>query len=104
MKVDTEGFETEVFSGATNLLRRPQLRAMIVERSSNGVRYGFDEAVLHLQIRQCGFIPCRYDPFARRLSRIENDALGNIIYVRDIPGTDAVLRAAPAFKLGDLSV
>jgi hypothetical protein len=30
--------------------------------------------------------------------------LGNIIYVRDIPATDAVLRAAPAFKLNDLSV
>jgi FkbM family methyltransferase len=104
MKVDTEGFETEVFSGATNLLRRPQLRAMIVERGNNGVRYGFDEAVLHRQIRQCGFIPCRYDPFGRRLSRVENEALGNIIYVRDIPATDAVLRAAPAFKLDDLSV
>jgi len=104
MKVDTEGFETEVFSGATNLLRRPRLRAMIVERGNNGVRYGFDEAALHLQIRRCGFIPCRYDPFARRLSRVENEALGNIIYARDIPGTDAVLRAAPAFKLDDLSV
>ena len=104
LKVDTEGFETEVFSGATNLLKRPRLRAMIVERCNNGVRYGFDEAVLHLQIRQCGFIPCRYDPFARRLSRVENEALGNIIYVRDIPDTDAVLRAAPVFKLDDLSV
>jgi FkbM family methyltransferase len=104
LKVDTEGFETEVFSGATNLLRRPRLRAMIVERGNSGVRYGFDEAALHRQIRQCGFIPCHYDPFARRLSRVENEALGNIIYVRDIPGTDAVLRAAPAFKLDDLSV
>jgi FkbM family methyltransferase len=104
LKVDTEGFETEVFSGATNLLQRPQLRAMIVERSDSGKRYGFDEAALHRQIRQCGFIPCRYDPFARRLSRVENEVLGNIIYVRDIPGTDVVLRAAPAFKLDDLSV
>jgi FkbM family methyltransferase len=104
MKVDTEGFETGVFSGATNLLRQPRLRAMIVERGNNGVRYGFDEAVLHRQIRQCGFIPCRYDPFARRLFQVENETLGNIIYVRDIPATDAVLRAAPAFKLNDLSV
>ena len=104
LKVDTEGFETEVFSGAATLLRRPRLRAMIVERGNNGVRCGFDEAVFHRQIRQCGFIPCRYDPFARRRSRVENEALGNIIYVRDIPGTDAVLRAGPAFKLDDLSV
>jgi hypothetical protein len=104
LKVDTEGFETEVFSGAATLLRRPRLRAMIVERGNNGVRCGFDEAVLHRQIRQCGFIPCRYDPFARRRSRVENEALGNIICVRDIPGTDAGLRAAPAFKLDGLSV
>jgi FkbM family methyltransferase len=104
LKVDTEGFEAEVFSGATNLLRRPRLRAMIVERSNSGMRYGLDEAALHLQIRQCGFTPCRYDPFTRRLSRLENEELGNIIYVRDIPGTDAVLRAAPAFKLDDLRV
>jgi FkbM family methyltransferase len=104
MKVDVEGFECEVFAGATNLLRQPRLRAIIVERNNCGTRYNFDENRLHRQIRESGFVPCRYDPFARQLARIGDQALGNIIYVRDIAATNACLQTAAAFKLGDLTV
>jgi FkbM family methyltransferase len=41
LKVDVEGFETEVFAGAANTLRDPKLKAIIVERNNLGARYGF---------------------------------------------------------------
>jgi FkbM family methyltransferase len=104
MKVDVEGFETEVFGGAVRLLQHPQLSAMIVERSGNANRYGFDEAILHQTIRGKGFTPCIYDPFARQLSSVGPEACGNLIYVRDISAANSVLRNAPPFKLGHLCV
>jgi hypothetical protein len=102
--VDVEGFESEVFAGAVNTLKQPRLRAMIVERNNSGTRYHFDEESLHYQIRESGFIPCRYDPFARKLTQVGDQTLGNIIYVRNRAATNACLHAATAFKLGRLTV
>jgi FkbM family methyltransferase len=104
LKVDVEGFESEVFAGATSTLKQSRLGAIIVEHNNSGTRYGFDENDLHARIRQCGFIPCRYEPFARKLTQVEAQACGNIIYVRDVITANASLRTAPAFKLGDLIV
>ncbi|MGA3283884.1 MAG: FkbM family methyltransferase [Verrucomicrobiota bacterium] len=104
LKVDVEGFETEVFAGAGQTLKQPQLRAMIVERSDNGSRYGFDEATLHQNIRKQGFIPCNYHPFERRVSPVAEATQGNIIYVRDISECNAILHDAPPFKFEQLSV
>lgn len=104
LKVDVEGFESEVFAGATHTLRQPQLQGIIMERNNSGTRYGFDEPALHTQIRQQGFVPCRYMPFARKLIEIEDEAGGNIIYMRDLVTANARLQTGPAFKLGDLTV
>ena len=104
LKVDVEGFETEVFAGAVNTLKQPELRAIIVERNNIGTRYGFNEDLLHREIRQCGFVPCNYEPFARRLVQVGELAFGNIIYTRNVAAANASLRTALAFKLGDLSV
>ncbi len=71
IKVDVEGFETEVFAGGLLTLARPTLQALIVELNGSGARYGFDEAALQRQLESFGFLPCTYDPFARRLMPIE---------------------------------
>ncbi|HUA38931.1 MAG TPA: FkbM family methyltransferase [Candidatus Sulfopaludibacter sp.] len=104
LKVDVEGFEPEVFAGGTDTLRRPQLRGIIMERNNSGTRYGFDEEGLHAQIREQGFVPCRYEPLARKLTQITEQIGGNVIYIRDWAAANARLQAAPAFKLGDLTV
>jgi FkbM family methyltransferase len=103
LKVDVEGFETEVFAGATGILRNPKLKAIIVERDNLGARYGFDEEPLHREIRQCGFTGCKYEPFTRRLTEAGEDAR-NIIYVRNFAAAGEILRTAKPYTLGDLSV
>lgn len=104
LKMDVEGYESEVFAGAAGLLRNPKLRAMIVERAGSGSRYGFDEDALHQEIRDCGFVPCCYHPFRRTLMRVPDDQHENIIYVRDLFGTNALLKTAKPFHLDDLEV
>ncbi|MEI9959690.1 MAG: FkbM family methyltransferase [Limisphaerales bacterium] len=104
LKVDVEGFETEVFAGAAKILRQPGLQTIIVERNNLGARYGFDEAPLHREIQSCGFTSCNYDPFTRKLFKLNDGTAENIIYARDIASANERLRTAPAFTLGDLSV
>ena len=100
MKVDVEGFETEVFAGGTRLLSQQNLHALIVERGENGSRYGFDEAKLHDQIKGAGFIACGYDPLTRVIQRLPPEALGNIIYLRSPEAAQALVREAPVVRLG----
>lgn len=100
IKVDVEGFEVEVFAAAQQILKQPQLRAMIVERSGISSRYGFDEEPLHRQFRELGFTPCTYDGLTRELQTLPPQAQGNIIYVRDVASAQALVRKAPTISYG----
>jgi FkbM family methyltransferase len=100
LKVDVEGFETEVFAGAEKTLQNPALQAIIVERNGCGNRYGYDEEKLHAQIRSQGFSPFIYEPFGRRMLPIPENSNSNIVYIRDLKAANERLRTAPAFELG----
>lgn len=104
LKIDVEGFETEVLAGAASVLRSPQLQALLIEKDNSGGRYGFDETVLHRTIQQNGFSPCAYQPFSRQLLPKNIEEGGNIIYIRDIKAASEKLRTGAAFKFGDLNV
>ena len=47
LKIDVEGFETEVNKGATQTLQRNDLKAIIIELNGSGSRYGYDESIIH---------------------------------------------------------
>jgi FkbM family methyltransferase len=104
LKVDVEGFETEVFGGAESTLKNNGLQAIITEHNGLGNRYGFDEAALHIHIRSHGFKPYTYQPFERRLRPLGEGEAGNIIYIRNLDAANERLRAASAFQLGALKV
>ena len=104
LKVDVEGFETEVFGGAGSTLKNPALQAIIVEKNGCGNRYGYDEAALHAEIRAHGFHPHTYAPFARELRPLSEAEGGNIIYIRDRAAVGDRLRTARPFTLGKLQV
>lgn len=96
LKVDVEGFETEVFRGAQRHLANPALRAVIVELNGLGRRYGYDEVAVHDALCAAGFAPYAYEPFARRLRPLSAPGPHNTIYCRDLPFVEARLAAAPA--------
>ena len=95
IKVDVEGFETEVFRGARRHLANPALRALIVELNGLGQRYGYDEQALHTKLLAAGFRPFAYDPFARQLRSLPAPGPHNTLYCRDLAFIEARLASAP---------
>jgi FkbM family methyltransferase len=84
IKIDVEGFETEVLNGAANSILSNELKAIIVELNGSGLRYGYDENLIHEKLLVSGFKPYRYFPINRSLTLIETFGKYNTIYIRDI--------------------
>lgn len=101
LKIDVEGYETSVIEGADQTLRSPSLRAVLMELNGSGARYGFDDRRLHERMLRYGFIPARYDPARRELSRRDwqGSSEGNLLYVRDLESLRPRLAGAPRHAL-----
>lgn len=98
LKVDVEGFESEVFAGGQNVMADRDLKAVIVELNGAGRRYGRDDARIHQMMVEYGFRPVRYLPESRRLlQQAKNNTRGNTIYVRDLEDISARVATADSF-------
>jgi FkbM family methyltransferase len=85
LKVDVEGFETEVLNGADSLLSNPLLKAIIIELNGSGEKFGFDESRIKEKLNSLGFQLLYYQPFTRTLSSVPTqNSWGNAIYIRDL--------------------
>ena len=100
IKIDVEGFETEVIAGGRRALKSDALWAVVIEMNGLGTRYGFNDEALHNELAAYGFTPVGYDPSRRRLESLDgpNDA-GNTIYVRQQRGLTRRLEHAPPFTV-----
>ena len=85
IKIDVEGFETEVLNGANNILNNNDLKAIIIELNGSGSRYGYDEKNIHDKLLALQFKPHNYNPKTRVLTEVSNYANsdGNALYIRD---------------------
>lgn len=99
VKIDVEGFETEVLKGMTNCLSSTSLKAIIIELNGSGGRYGFDENHIHRLLIENGFNPYSYNPFIRKLTPEEKFNDFNTIYCRDIDFVDSRTKNAPGIKI-----
>lgn len=97
LKIDVEGYETEVIGGADRVLRLPSLRAVLMELNGSGARYGFDDRRLHDRMLRYDFTPAAYDPATRELRCRDwhGPTEGNLLYVRDPHLLSARLTSAP---------
>lgn len=99
LKIDVEGFETEVVRGASATLQNPSVQAVIIELNGLGSQYGYDEQEVHAQLLDFGFASCAYDPVSRQLSPAGLKGVHNTLYVRDFDLVRERLRAAPKFDV-----
>lgn len=95
IKIDVEGFETEVMAGATRSLAAPELLGVLMELNGSGNRYGFDETKLHEAMLEKGFATASYEPFTRELVPARPSTTGNTLYVRNMETLRERLRSAP---------
>lgn len=83
IKIDVEGFETEVLNGMNSILNNYFLKGIIIELNGSGKRYGYDESLIHQKLISFGFSPFEYDPFNRKLTIINEHGKFNTLYLRD---------------------
>jgi FkbM family methyltransferase len=84
IKIDVEGYESNVIKGASSILCKPELKGVIIELNGLGSRYGFDESNIHDKLLSYGFNSFSYEPYTRELTPIKSYGNHNTIYLRDI--------------------
>lgn len=99
IKIDVEGYETEVLKGMKNTMEQLSLKAIIIELNSSGGRYGFDESMIHDLLLSKGFRPFNYDPFTRSLIELTTYGKYNTIYCRDMPFIKERIKTAKAINI-----
>lgn len=99
IKIDVEGFETNVIAGARKTLSNPSLLSVIMELNGSGSRYGFDEESLHTVMLDYGFTTFKYDPLKRHLipSNWQSQNVGNMLYIRNTDQVIERITSAPKF-------
>lgn len=84
IKIDVEGFETNVISGANRILTNPEVKGVIIELNGSGIRYGFNENDIHEKLLSYGFNCFSYEPYKRELNQLNSYGTHNTIYLRDL--------------------
>lgn len=104
VKIDVEGFETEVIKGSRELLKNPALLGILMELNGAGQSYGFSDTDLVKDLLAHGFRMYSYAPFERclvPLRRLEDRKAGqdNVIFVRDGAAVQDRLASAKSFNV-----
>jgi len=101
IKIDVEGYETEVLKGGQHTLASPDCKAVIMELNGSGNRYGFNEMELHQSMIKNGYYPYEYYPFERKLITLgsKKSGEGNTLYLRDIETAQHRIKNAPKFSV-----
>lgn len=99
LKIDVEGYEYDVLKGASELLASDRLLAIIIELNNSGMRYGRKDKDVHEMLKNMGFLPYRYEPFSRKLKRLESPGNFNTLYLRQFDFIKSRLDSSRKFKV-----
>ncbi len=105
IKIDVEGWESEVLAGAEATLRRSSLLGLIVEMNGEDPAMSENERRVHDGLLHHGFSPYSYNPLTRSLHLLPSKSLGtnNTIYLRNVDRVSALVTSAPPFGVNGRS-
>jgi len=101
VKIDVEGFESEVLKGAEIILNNENLKAIIIELNGSGKRYNFDDLEIHNNLLKLGFNAYGYYPNLKQLFPISKFGDHNTIYLRDIDFVKSRIITSRSIKIGN---
>jgi FkbM family methyltransferase len=106
IKIDVEGWETEVLIGGFKTLQNPGLLGLIMELNESGLRYGFSDSEILKILSGFGFAPYSYSPISRSLKRLEgkNSKGGNTIFIRNEVEVLKRIKGSPRRKILGVSI
>jgi len=104
LKIDVEGFETEVLIGMNSVLKNKDLKAIIIELNGSGKRYGYDEKKIHKMLSELDFNPFMYTPTERLLTQVNILGMQNTIYIRDVDYVRSRIESADKIEIFDSKI
>lgn len=99
IKIDVEGFETEVVKGAAQTLRGSAPLAVIMELNGSGREYGYDEEAIRATMWSYGFSAFCYDPVSRVLSPADSNRPDNTLFLRGVDFFQARVARGASFRV-----
>ena len=103
IKIDVEGFESNVVKGGRKTFSRDDgPNAILIELRGHGSRYGFDEEKIHQFFISFGYLPYTYVPQKREVqswSRPNDGKLGDLIYIKDLKKAAARVKQSRPIRI-----
>lgn len=103
IKIDVEGHELAILQGARKTLSDSRVIAVVMEINGSGARYGVGDDELLSMMAGYGYVPCGYNPIARRLTDWEPSG-GNAIFVRDRAILQNLVAEARRYRLVNATI
>lgn len=106
IKIDVEGFEYKVISGAVDILSSSNVVALIIELNGSSEEFGSSNSEIHKKLLSFNFYPVSYDPVSRSLVKINdyNKNGGNTIYIKDIELLARRCKNAPKRRVNTIGI
>jgi FkbM family methyltransferase len=101
IKVDVEGWESQVLAGAESTLQKSSLLCFIIEMDGSSDSFNPNERAVHDCMIRHDFRPYAYAPLTRELSPLPSKHVGaaNTIYLRGMEEVHERLATAPPFRI-----
>ncbi len=101
IKIDVEGWESEVLAGGERTLQKSSLLCLIIEMNGSSEAFNPNERAVHEAMIKHDFRPYAYEPLTRKLSPLASKHVGasNTVYLRDLEKVQERLSTAPPFRV-----
>lgn len=105
IKIDVEGFETDVLIGAEKTLACSGLEVLLIELNGCGASFGYSDEDIHQLLIKYEFNLVKYDGFTRKLKPIIfGSHQDNALYVRDIDGVQTKVLQSRHYQVAGVAI